>query len=310
MFLPKGDAPAGGWPLVAFAHGTSGVVRDCAPTNSPVLFGNDTLVAGLLDDRKAVAMTNYQGLDGPGKAPYLDALSSGYDVLDSVRAARALGLPLSTDIVLVGLSQGGRATESAAETAKTYAPELKILGNVLLSPALHVDVAQSIESKTLSPGQYLILPYLVEGVGYGDPGYSFDKVLHGESRTAAPRVEASCAGQFNAQDLAVARSATPAAAEFVDDNARRVFADFETRGNLPETATDIPTYIARGAADDLVDTAWSDLAVSEMCRIGIPVHDTVVPGGHAAFHADTAQWTAFINDRFAGAPVPATTCAR
>ncbi|MFD0359862.1 lipase family protein [Nocardia sp. GCM10030253] len=310
VFLPEGVAPDGGWPVVAFAHGTTGVANDCAPTSSPVLFGNDDEVAGLLNDHKAVVMTNYQGLDGPGKAPYLDTPSSGYDVLNSARAAQTLGLPLSKDTVLVGLSQGGRATESAAETAKSYAPELKILGNVLLSPALRIDLAQSIESRTLSAAQYLILPYLVEAVRYGDSGYSDDKVLHGGLLAAAPRLESTCAGQFTAADAAVGLSATADAAQFVDDDARRVFTEYEARGNLPKTATDIPTYIARGDSDTLVDTAWGNQAVAEMCRIGIPVQDTVLPGGHEAFAAGVEQWTAWIDDRFAGTPTTATTCSR
>jgi hypothetical protein len=310
VFLPKGAAPHGGWQVVAFAHGTSGVVNNCAPTNSPILFGNDTVVAALLNDRKAVVMTNYQGLDGPGKAPYLDTPSSGYDVLNSVRAAQTLGLPLSKDIVLVGLSQGGRATESAAESAKTYAPELKVLGNVLLSPALRIDLAQSVGAKTLSAAQYLILPYLVEAVRYRNSGYSYDKVLHGGLLAAAPRLESTCTGQFTAEDGALAQSATAPDAQFVDADARRAFADYEANGNLPKTATDIPTYISRGDNDTLVNTVWGNQAVTDMCRIGIPVQDTLLSGGHDAFAAGVEQWTAWINDRFAGAPATATTCRR
>jgi len=33
VFLPKGTAPAGGWPLIAWAHGTVGIADICAPSN-------------------------------------------------------------------------------------------------------------------------------------------------------------------------------------------------------------------------------------------------------------------------------------
>ncbi|MFI6996095.1 lipase family protein [Nocardia sp. NPDC050175] len=310
VYLPKGTAPEGGWPLVAYGHGTSGVANDCAPTSSPELFGNDVTVANLLDAHKAVVMTNYQGLDGPGSAPYLQAESSGYDVLDSVRAAQQLDLPVTKEVVLVGLSQGGRATESAAETAKTYAPELKILGNVLLSPALRSELAKAAATNTLTVGQYLLLPYLVAAVRYDHPDYSYDKVLHGALLTAAPRLEGLCTGQTTLRDLAIGQAATPAAASFVDDGARQALDDYESGGNLPKVATDIPTFISRGDSDDLVNTAWGNQAVADMCGLGINLVDHVLPGGHEAWRARGDLVTAWINDRFTGAPVPPTTCRR
>ncbi|WP_433664430.1 lipase family protein [Nocardia sp. CA-128927] len=308
VYLPKGAAPQGGWPLVAYGHGTSGVANDCAPTSSPELFGNDVTVANLLDAHKAVVMTNYQGLDGPGSAPYLQAESSGYDVLDSVRAAQQLDLPVTKEVVLVGLSQGGRATESAAETAKTYAPELKILGNVLLSPALRSELAQAAATNTLTVGQYLLLPYLVAAVRYDHPDYSYDKLLHGSLLAAAPRLEGLCTGQTTLRDLAVGQAATPAAAQFVDDSARNALADYESGGNLPKVASDLPTFISRGDSDDLVNTAWGNQAVADMCRLGTNLVDHVLPGGHEAWRARGDLVTAWINDRFAGSPVPPTTC--
>jgi hypothetical protein len=32
MFIPKGETPAGGWPLLSWAHGTLGVADRCAPS--------------------------------------------------------------------------------------------------------------------------------------------------------------------------------------------------------------------------------------------------------------------------------------
>jgi hypothetical protein len=32
LFWPKGDPPAGGWPLMAWAHGTVGAAPKCAPS--------------------------------------------------------------------------------------------------------------------------------------------------------------------------------------------------------------------------------------------------------------------------------------
>jgi fermentation-respiration switch protein FrsA (DUF1100 family) len=310
VFLPTGDAPVGGWPVIAFAHGTSGVVSACAPTNSPTLFGSAPTVEQLLAGHRAVVMTNYQGLDGPRNAPYLDTPSSGYDVLDSVRAAHDTGLPLASDTVLVGASQGGRAAESAAETAKSHAPELNIRGVVLLSPALEIEFADAVHARALNePAQYLIVPYLLAAVRYHDPGYGYGQVLHGNLLTAAPQLESTCTGDLTPADAAIGTSATPDEARFVDDAAAQTFLNFETRTNLPQSATSLPTYIVRGDADHLVSTAWSTEAVGKMCALGTPVHDVVVPGDHDAPDHVSDQWLAWVGDLFAGTPI-ATTCPR
>ncbi|MRH88163.1 alpha/beta hydrolase [Nocardia sp. SYP-A9097] len=310
VFVPKGVAPAGGWPVVAFAHGTSGVVSACAPTNSPTLFGSAPAVEQLLAGQRAVVMTNYQGLDGPGAAPYADSQSSGYDVLNSVRAAHATGLALGAETVLVGASQGGRAAESASETAKSYAPELNIRGVLLLSPALKIEFTEPVRTGGLNvPEQYLILPYLVEAVRYHDPGYSYDRVLHGDLLTAAPHLESKCSGELTADDISLGLAATPAEVRFVDDAAAQPFSDLQSRTNLPKSATALPTYIVRGDADKLVSTAWSTAAITEMCALGTPVHDLVVPGGHGAPAEVAGQWLNWVGDIFAGASFEST-CPR
>ena len=32
VLVPSGEPPAGGWPVIAWAHGTAGVARVCAPS--------------------------------------------------------------------------------------------------------------------------------------------------------------------------------------------------------------------------------------------------------------------------------------
>ncbi len=90
VIVPPGPAPAGGRPVIAWAHPTTGVVPRCAPSLSPFLF---PLIPGLRDmiaRGYVIAATDYPGLGTPGPHPYLVGLSEGRAVLDSVRAARAL----------------------------------------------------------------------------------------------------------------------------------------------------------------------------------------------------------------------------
>ncbi|MFI5775495.1 lipase family protein [Nocardia sp. NPDC051570] len=308
VFLPTGPAPEKGWPVVAFAHGTSGVARQCAPTDSPDLFQSADAVAQLLAEHTAVVMTNYQGLDGPGTSPYLDGPALGHDVLDAVRAAYRAGLPLGDRTVLYGISQGGRAAEWASETAKDYAPELNIVGTVLVNPALRLDVGTQIDAGALSRDQYLVLPYILAGLRYHHPEYTDDRVLHGNLLAAAPRLADNCTGQLTQADVNVGTTATPDQVRFVDDSARATFTDYISATNLPRRATAVPTLVLRADHDVLVNTAWSNAAVAEMCRLGIPVRDTVLPGDHGGFTAGGDGWKPWLADRFADRPASPATC--
>lgn len=130
LFLPPGNPPQGGWPLVAWARGTVGVANACAPSWS----GRDGRDIEYLDhwlaQGYAIVATDYQGLGTPGPHPYIAARPAAYGVLDSIRAAQSGAWPVSGRAVIIGQSQGGGAAFSATATARFYAPELDIRGTV------------------------------------------------------------------------------------------------------------------------------------------------------------------------------------
>ena len=138
VVAPDGQPPQGGWPVVAWAHGTTGVDRRCAPSIDYPESGlvrvpelDELVAAGTV-----VAITDYPGLGTPGPHPYLVGESEGRAVLDSIRAARAL---LGTDAVsstaaIYGHSQGGHASVWADQIAGSYAPELDVAGVAAMAP--------------------------------------------------------------------------------------------------------------------------------------------------------------------------------
>ena len=89
LYLPKGEPPAGGWPLVAWAHGTLGVSDRCAPSWSGHKPRDAVYINRWLENGFAVVATDYQGLGGPGPHPYLIWEAEGRSVLDAARAALA-----------------------------------------------------------------------------------------------------------------------------------------------------------------------------------------------------------------------------
>ena len=62
VFVPRGQAPNGGWPTVAFGHPTTGIQPECAPSLSHNLLNSSATVVGLVLAGYAVTVPDYQGL--------------------------------------------------------------------------------------------------------------------------------------------------------------------------------------------------------------------------------------------------------
>ncbi|MGD0394661.1 MAG: lipase family protein, partial [Acidimicrobiales bacterium] len=108
IVVPGGAPPTGGFPIVSWAHGTTGLPSQCAPSLGPL--SSISYLLPLLKARMIVAATDYQGLGTPGIQPYLVGQSEAQGVLDAARAARNLeGPAASNTVVVLGYSQGGQA---------------------------------------------------------------------------------------------------------------------------------------------------------------------------------------------------------
>ena len=107
VFVPKGDAPDGGWPVVSMGHGTLGVDMSCGPSLYSSLLGVLRYVRELTSLGYAVAYADFQGLGTKGIHPYTDSRTAGLNMIDAVRALRKTFPDVSDRWVAVGHSQGG-----------------------------------------------------------------------------------------------------------------------------------------------------------------------------------------------------------
>jgi hypothetical protein len=164
--LPNRRAPKGGWPVVSWAHGTTGIADICAPSR---MLGNprDVYISGLLAEMNgwlkrgyAVAQTDYQGLGTPGLHPYLIGTSEGRSVVDIVSAARALNRHVGRRWLASGHSQGGHAALWAAALGPRWAPGLRLVGAVPISPASHLG-EQAEATRDLDSNPFGGLPALI-----------------------------------------------------------------------------------------------------------------------------------------------------
>ena len=111
VFAPTGPPPEGGWPVIVFGHGTTGVLSECAPSLSPTLLGAAGAVRALVTLGYMMVVPDYQGLGTiDSYHPYLDATTAGYNMIDAASAARMLVGESSDRWVAFGVSQGGQAS--------------------------------------------------------------------------------------------------------------------------------------------------------------------------------------------------------
>jgi pimeloyl-ACP methyl ester carboxylesterase len=153
--LPKGTPPKGGWPILSWAHGTTGIADVCAPTRSPNSAYTDYVTPQLqswLRQGYAVVRTDYEGLGGPGVHPYLIGKSEGRGVLDIARAGRVLDKQVGTKLVIAGHSQGGHAALWAAALAPSWTPDLAFRGVAAFAPASHILEQAKLAKSLTAPG--------------------------------------------------------------------------------------------------------------------------------------------------------------
>jgi len=197
--IPKGKTPKGGWPVIAYAHGTTGSADTCAPTRGydvnhltsyafPLL--NRWLKAGF-----AVVRTDYDGLGTRGVHQYLVGKSEGRSVLDSVLAARQL-LPhtLSKRFVIAGHSQGGHAALFATAAAPHYARALRLRGTVAFAPASHLKTQfqAAMNIPTAAGGLGAIIALGLRAADTVDPGLYVSTLLTQQAATLYPQTKTRC----------------------------------------------------------------------------------------------------------------------
>ncbi len=170
FFVPRGTAPADGWPVVALAHATIGLSNGCGPSMRPDLGGYAGEVVALLNRGFAVALTDYQGLGRSGVHPYLEPVTAAHNVIDSVRALRRIDDAASAQWAGWGASQGGQAIWAATELAGEYGSDLHMVGGVAQAPVSDMTAMVDGATKgTLTAGQRVLYPLVVVGAARSEP---------------------------------------------------------------------------------------------------------------------------------------------
>lgn len=309
MSVPKGTAPAAGWPVIVWTHGTTGLGSQCAPSlddaNGPehgYVMEMQTLLNGFLAQGYAVVATDYQGLGTPGPHPFLQGIPNGRNALDMLRAARAIEPAIGTQYAVAGHSQGGQADLFAAAQGPGYAPELTLVANVAFAPGSQI--AERLAMVMKSDKVELSLPYVLYVlVSYaGDnPDIDLSRILTPTAVAHLPDLLVGCMSHALTTgywSTAIAKD------QFLPNPDLAALLKMAAQNEPGPLTIPGPTMIAQGTGDATVLPAATDATVASLCKSGNAVlyrtykgasHDGVMVSGAA----DARDW---VKARFDGVP--------
>ncbi len=302
VLIPAGEAPRDGWPVIAWAHGTSGVARPCAPSAMKDVYYGDEGLFPMVEAGYAVVATDYHGLGTEGSHQYSNRAAQVNDVIYSIPAARAAVPALGRRWVADGHSQGGVATWGV-DQAQYQIGDPDYLGSVSVAGAVQGPrFARSLAGR---PAAGFYLAFMAAGIQAANPDFDPEEML-------SPAVmqhyrEVTTEGCFarayaTYADLAPGAGLQPGWHRIPE--VRRFFADL--------TPTDEPLakplLVIAGGADQTVPIAGVERAVVRLCASDQPVTFRPYAGldHDPTMEKSTAYQLRWIGRLFDGEPVAAT----
>jgi len=292
-------APSAGYPVVSFAHGSTGLGSKCAPSRANAGVGSFG-VEGI-----AVA-ADFIGLGPTGQHhAFMSGPAEGHSVIDIVRAVRNLAdAHAGTRWAAVGFSQGGHASLFAGEQAKSYAPELDLVGVAVAAPPSNLDETYPGDVAGIAAVTKVMTVF---GLAVDHPGLVPRDYATPELLAASDAVQAGCV-----QDLTMAVAAVPLDKHWTRDPYTTEPAAAIVRANSPGLhPAAAPILIVQGSTDVFVVPARTDALFAELCAQRATVDLRRFEGvGHDENLLKLAkpEFTSWLGDRFAGRPAP-DTCA-
>jgi pimeloyl-ACP methyl ester carboxylesterase len=305
VFVPKGKAPRGGWPIVVWDHGTSGVGDQCNPSRWPDLYdggqwrGYHDQIDSLLAQGYLVVAPDYEGLGTPGLHTYLLTDALGRATIDAVRAAKVKVGSAGSRWAVIGHSEGGQAALGAGELAASYGKGLTYLGAVAYAPANHLEELIGEPNKFESP----YLAYMAVGMRSIDPDFVYGNFVGSLYVDRMDLAEEHCFDEwFYLDNLGL----NPTPENILNPNwaSDPTVQSYFAKSQVATRPSAGPVLILQGTGDGLFEVypeLMSDLCAQGTRAHGITYanvsHDRVLETGWS----DARAWLA---DRFAGKSAP------
>ena len=293
VLTPDQQVPAGGWPVIAWAHGFTGIARQCAPSLMRNL-NEGPLLSMYVKLGYAVVATDYAGLGTDFSNMSVDMQSDAADVIYSIVAARAAVPQLGRKWVAMGESAGGLAALAVAEL-ESEIRDPDYLGSIAVSGIADVKdfYEQAVTGNSLA--QLLVLAYEVQTLY---PAFQTKQMLTEKALAIYRQLETACAVPPGDSGAPATQMVKPG---WRDNGFVQQFFARNIIGKRPAYR---PLFIASSDADPVARMGITARTVARLCKQGDKVQFqryqssefTDVLGDSVS---DQISW---IQSRFAGRP--------
>jgi hypothetical protein len=291
VLVPDGKPPAGGWPVIAWAHEFRGAARQCAPSLMKNV-GAGPILAMYANLGYAVVATDYSGLGADSGKAVLDMQSNALDVIYSVQAAREAMKEIGSKWIAVGPFQGSLAAVGVAES-DVRGPNY--LGSVATSGLADAPLMYERFALNSSDRMLLILASSVKAVY---PEFQVSDMLEQRALPAYEHLGQTCGGETTPEFTSAMLKPGWESNRFVKE--------FFSRNAPGQKPTHGPLLAISGGADTVIPADMSEKSVTRMCKQGnrvlfLKYRDLDASGAMGASTSDQISW---IKARFAGDAAP------
>jgi acetyl esterase/lipase len=296
--------------VIAWAHGTTGWERKCAPSILDTGLASGALPAldRIIDNGWVLVATDYTGLGTEGPHPYMIGQGEGRAALDAVRAAKQLDdVSLADQTVVWGHSQGGHAALWAGQLASSYAPDVNVVGVAALAPASDlIAIIDNFESVT---GASIFTSFMVQAYTRIYSDVDFDDYVRPTARIQLREMASRCLSEPGTL-VSVVSSLLFDKSVLNNDPATGPLGT-RLKENTPTGPIDLPLLVAQGETDNLILPTMQAGYVEQRCDLSGEVDYRTYPGrdhvglvaGDSPLIPDLVQWT---QDRLDSRPAQST----
>jgi hypothetical protein len=308
IFVPNNTNAGSPRPVVAWAHGSVGMGRQCAPSRikNPVV--NIGWVNGMLKRGWVVTASDYAGLGTPGIEGYLVGGDEARDVLNSVRATRDLpAAQAGSTFAVWGHSQGGHSALFTASEAGSYAPELKLVGTVATAPAAElVPLMSETYGTTLD---WVIGPYILSSWPTVYPNLDAKSITTANGYNNYRRIAEQCIEPAALGGLI--RTKLNQQFFSVDVSKESQWRAAATNETAPLLAPSQPLLVSESLTDQVITPNTNALYIQKACQAKSNLTSLwLTDVTHSQLAEVTAPYVAaWLEDRFEGKPT-APTCGQ
>lgn len=300
ILLPKGKAPKEGWPILAWAHGTTGVADTCAPSSDyvggPVHIYQQIAAKALnawLARGYAVVAPDYQGLGTPSGHPYMNAQSQLHTVVDAVRTIHHLKpYKFNKNWYVMGHSQGGAASLAVAAYGQKDALELNLRGAIALAPGgyQYEGIAEYVATHSqIDTSVAAFFPIVLLGAEAADPSLVPANLVSPEMGEILNQARSRCLSELQS-DLKQAPKTV-----FKPNVNLTPLTNYLKKQSIENMIPTVPVMVVQGEKDQLVDSRGTYAYYQQICKMGKPIAFYPLKEGD---HRDSLRQSEFLIGNF------------